>query len=156
RTSSARSVTVAAKLNVAACVALALSFGALSPVASQQSAAPPKPDAPQTAAQSQGHEIFNANCSDCHQHDGKGLPGAFPPLAGHVEESFSHPAGLDYLPRVVLFGLEGKIAVKGDLFDGTMPSWQQLNDTQIAAVLNYILNAWGNDKLLPPGFTPIK
>ena len=47
------------------------------------------------------------------------------------------------------------IVVKGNSFNGVMPSWAQLGDNEIAAVLDHILTSWGNDKQLPRDFAPI-
>lgn len=139
---------------------LALAFPLTIPTNGQgnsaQSAQSQESTPAKTEWQALGAQVFAANCSTCHQANGQGFGGAFPPLAGHVPKSFAQPEGRDYLPRLVLFGLEARITVKGDAYDGVMPSWSQLDDSQIAAVLNYIFNAWGNDKLLPPGFDPIK
>ena len=57
--------------------------------------------------------------------------------------------------RLVLFGLEGTISAKGSSYAGAMPPWPQLTDGEIAAALDYVLSAWGNDKLLPRDFTLI-
>jgi len=102
-----------------------------------------------------GARVFDASCSVCHQQNGQGIAGAFPPLAGHVAETFAQRNGRDYLVRLVLFGLEGAIVVKGNTFDSAMPPWAQLGDNEIAAALNHVLTAWGNDKLLPRDFAPI-
>jgi mono/diheme cytochrome c family protein len=102
-----------------------------------------------------GARVFEQSCGVCHQPTGLGVPGAFPPLAGHVAESFAQPNGRAYLVRVVLYGLTGAITVKGNTFASAMPPWAQLKDDEIAAALDYALNAWGNDKLLPGDFAPI-
>jgi mono/diheme cytochrome c family protein len=102
-----------------------------------------------------GARVFDANCGPCHQPNGQGVPGAFPPLAGHVAESFAQREGREYLLRLVLFGLEGTIVVKGNAFESAMPPWAQLGDSEIAAALDHVLTAWGNEALLPGGFTPI-
>jgi mono/diheme cytochrome c family protein len=102
-----------------------------------------------------GARVFDQSCSVCHQQNGLGVPGAFPPLAGHVAESFAQRSGREYLVRLVLFGLEGAIVVKGNTFDSAMPPWAQLGDDEIAAALDHVLTAWGNDKLLPRNFAPI-
>jgi mono/diheme cytochrome c family protein len=102
-----------------------------------------------------GARVFDASCSVCHQQNGQGIAGAFPPLAGHVAETFAQRNGREYLVRLVLFGLEGAIVVKGNTFDSAMPPWAQLGDDEIAAALDHILTAWGNDKLLPRDFAPI-
>jgi len=105
--------------------------------------------------QSLGQSTFRANCAGCHQESGQGVSGAFPPLAGHAPELAAQKSGRNYLVRVVLFGLEGSIVVDGNSFNAAMPPWAQLSDDQIAAVLDYVLNAWGNDQKLPAGFAPI-
>jgi mono/diheme cytochrome c family protein len=121
----------------------------------------PQPARSQAPAQAEfkwqelGARVFDANCGVCHQQSGLGVAGAFPPLAGHVAQSFGQPNGRGYLVRLVLFGLEGAIVVKGSTFDSAMPPWAQLGDSEIAAALDHVLTAWGNDKLLPGDFTPI-
>jgi nitrite reductase (NO-forming)/hydroxylamine reductase len=87
-----------------------------------------------------GKGIYEANCGACHQPNGKGLPGAFPPLA----ES-------DYLLRdredvlaVALFGLSGPITVNDQEYNGVMPSMGHLKDEDLAAALTYVFNSWGN------------
>jgi mono/diheme cytochrome c family protein len=102
-----------------------------------------------------GTRVFEQSCGVCHQPTGLGVPGAFPPLAGHVAESFAQPNGRAYLVRLVLYGLSGTITVKGNTFTSVMPPWAQLKDEEIAAALDHALTAWGNDKLLPADFAPI-
>ena len=102
-----------------------------------------------------GARVFDQSCGVCHRPNGLGVPGAFPPLAGHVAESFAQRNGREYLVRLVLFGLEGAIVVKGNTFDSAMPPWAQLGDDEIAAALDHVLTAWGNDKLLPRDFVPL-
>ena len=102
-----------------------------------------------------GARVFGANCSVCHQENGQGIAGTFPPLAGHVAELFAQQSGRDYLVRLVLFGLEGTISAKGSSYSSAMPPWPQLTDSEIAAALDYVLSAWGNEKLLPRDFTLI-
>jgi mono/diheme cytochrome c family protein len=134
-----------------ACAALMLVAVAASPVPSQSQT----PAAAEFKWQELGARAFDANCGVCHQQNGLGVAGAFPPLAGHVAESFAQKTGRDYLVRLVLFGLEGAIVVKGNTFDSAMPPWAQLGDDEIAAALDHVLTAWGNDKLLPRDFVPI-
>ena len=89
-------------------------------------------------------------CSVCHQSTGRGIPGVFPPLAGHAPELVS--ASRTYPVQVVLFGLEGKIEIAGKNYNGKMLAHgDTLKDDEIAAVLNYILASWGNGKMLPKG-----
>ncbi|VCU52487.1 Cytochrome c-552 [Thermus thermophilus] len=103
-------------------------------------------------AQADGAKIY-AQCAGCHQANGQGLPGAFPPLAGHVAEILSKKGGREYLIKVLLWGLQGQIEVKGVKYNGAMPGFAQLKDEEIAAVLNHIATAWGDDKKVK-GFKP--
>jgi len=76
-----------------------------------------------------GAQIYVSNCQVCHQPNGKGLPGAFPALDGSALVNGPKDA-------LIALVLNGK---------GAMPAWKgQLSSTQIAAVLSYIENNWGN------------
>lgn len=90
-----------------------------------------------------GKTIYQKTCIICHQPNGKGLPGTYPPLAGS-----------DYLLankfraiRQILKGSSGKIIVNGNSFQGVMPP-QGLSDSDEANVLNYVCHSFGNN-----GFT---
>ncbi len=96
-------------------------------------------------AQSDGAKIY-AQCAGCHQPNGQGLPGAFPPLAGHMAEILSKQGGREYLIKALLWGLQGQIEVKGMKYNGVMPAFSGLKDEELAAVLTYIVTAWGDDK----------
>ena len=87
-----------------------------------------------------GQGVYDAACAVCHQPDGKGLAGAFPPLA----ESDYLAADKGRAIKVVLHGLEGPIVVNGKEFDSVMPPMAQLSDAEIADGLTYVMNAWGN------------
>ena len=88
-----------------------------------------------------GAAVFAATCAVCHQATGKGLPGAFPPLAGS-----SWVEGRDAtLVQIVLHGVQGALTVNGTTYNSAMPAFGgQLSDAQIAAVLTYIRSQWGN------------
>lgn len=102
-----------------------------------------------------GSSLYQQNCAFCHGDAGQGRPGAFPPLAGHSVELASSPGGRSVLIQTVLFGLQGEILVKGQRYSGVMPGHAQLRDEEIASLLNFVLGAWGNDKLLPEGHRPL-
>lgn len=100
-----------------------------------------------------GQALYGQYCASCHQANGQGLPGAFPPLAGHLQEILGKKEGRAYLIDVVLFGLQGQIQVKGQSYNGNMPAWEaQLKDDQIATLLNYLASSFGNKP--PAGFKP--
>ncbi len=105
-------------------------------------------------ARADGQGIFVSNCAVCHQADGNGVAGVYPPLAGSVGRYVALKDGRAYLVHVVSNGMGGKIEVGSDTFEGDMPPWPQLNDQQLAEVLDYVL-AGLNAKLLPKGFKPI-
>lgn len=88
-----------------------------------------------------GAAVFQQNCAACHGAAGAGQPGSYPPLAGNgdLKKSAELPA------LVVLGGMTGPITVSGKPFDATMPTFGHLSDTEIAAVVNYVRSAWGND-----------
>jgi len=95
----------------------------------------------ESTASVDGAAVYAARCAACHQANGAGLPGAFPPLAGS-----EWVAGKDStLAAIVLHGIGGPLTVKGQHYDGAMPAFQQqLQDSEIAAVLTYIRGQWGN------------
>lgn len=99
-------------------------------------------------AQSDGTEVLQ-RCFGCHKSTGLGISGYAPPLAVHIPDIEKSPGGRTYLIQVLLYGLKGEILVKGKRFSATMPAFNNLNDGEVAAVLNKILTSWGNDKLLP-------
>ena len=78
-------------------------------------------------AKVRGEKIYAANCAVCHQPNGKG-GGAFPALDGSKIVNGPKAGQMHIL-------LEGK---------GGMPSWKQLSDTELATVMTYTRNAWGN------------
>lgn len=94
-----------------------------------------------------GEKLYKANCVSCHQATGEGVPGQYPPLAGS-EWVLNHP---QRLKRIVLNGLEGPLTVKGQSYNGNMPAFSRLKDEQLAAILTYIRQAWGNTA---PAVTP--
>jgi mono/diheme cytochrome c family protein len=88
-----------------------------------------------------GQRLFNGKCVACHQPDGKGRPGQFPPLA--QSEWLLGPPEIPV--RILLYGLQGDVTVSGQHFNGNMPTFgEQLKDEQIAAVLTYVRQEWGN------------
>ncbi len=88
-----------------------------------------------------GEAVYLANCAACHQPNGKGLTGAFPPLAG----SDFLQGDRKKVMAAALFGLSGPLTVNGVEYNGVMPSLGHLPDEDLAAALTYVLNSWGND-----------
>jgi nitrite reductase (NO-forming)/hydroxylamine reductase len=92
------------------------------------------------ALMEQGKAVYLANCAACHQPDGKGLKGAFPPLA----ESDYLTGDRKQVMSAALFGLSGPITVNGEQYNGVMPSLGHLSDADLAAALTYVWGSWGN------------
>jgi mono/diheme cytochrome c family protein len=90
-----------------------------------------------------GKKIFAANCQTCHQANGLGVPGQYPPLAGsEFTTGGSHRPAM-----IVLKGLQGPVTVKGQKFgSAVMQPWDKtLTDQRIADVLTYERSEWGNN-----------
>jgi mono/diheme cytochrome c family protein len=102
-----------------------------------------------------GASTYAANCSACHQASGAGLPGVFPPLAGHADDLYAVDGGRTYLIDVLLYGLQGPIDVDGTAYNGLMPAWAQLSDDQIAAVINHSIVGL-DGTTAPAGFDAIR
>ena len=89
-----------------------------------------------------GEALFTSKCVSCHQADGKGIPGVFPPL----DQSEYVVGPPDRLISIVLRGLTGPIEVEGNTFNGLMPAWAgQMNDAEIAAVITHIRQKLGSN-----------
>ena len=87
-----------------------------------------------------GQALFAGTCSVCHQANGAGLGGVFPPLAKSDFLTGESKRSID----VVLRGLSGKLKVNGQDYDSVMPPMNQLGDDEVANILTYVLNSWGN------------
>lgn len=97
---------------------------------------------PVQEAKRQGQLVFNTVCAACHQANGQGLAGQFPPLAG---SEWVKTEGANRIIRAVLNGLQGPITVTGAAFNNSMPPWKDtLSDEQIANVLTFVRSEWGN------------
>ena len=87
-----------------------------------------------------GAQVYNNLCVTCHLPSGKGVPKTFPPLANS-----------DYLKNnrvksisAIKYGLSGKIKVNGEIYNTPMAAFG-LTDREVADVMNYITNSWGNE-----------
>ena len=88
-----------------------------------------------------GKNIYGRTCFACHQSEGQGIAGTFPPLA---KSDFLN-ADPNRAINAVLHGLAGEITVNGSIYNSVMTS-QNLTDQEISDVLTYIYNSWGNNK----------
>ena len=88
-----------------------------------------------------GKRVYEANCAACHQVDGTGMAGAFPPLAASDYLNADKARAI----ATVLLGKTGAITVNGEEYNGVMPALL-LNDEDVANDLTYIYDSWGNNK----------
>jgi cytochrome c oxidase subunit 2 len=88
-----------------------------------------------------GEKLYASNCASCHQPNGQGLSGVFPPLVGSERVTGDKNAHID----LMLNGLRGPIIVDGKTYNGVMPGFGHLKDHDLAAIATYERNAWGND-----------
>jgi mono/diheme cytochrome c family protein len=87
-----------------------------------------------------GSDIYLMQCLQCHQENGEGLEGVYPPLA----KSDYMMADKKRSITQTLKGLTGEIKVNGKIYNGEMAAFETLTDEEISDVLNYVRNSWGN------------
>lgn len=100
----------------------------------------PKSDTIRQVKQLTGNQLYKKHCGTCHQADGKGVRGMFPPLSGNEKITGTSAE----LIRIVLFGMEGPIVVNGRDYNQLMPPQNYLTDKQIADILTYVRSSWDN------------
>ena len=88
-----------------------------------------------------GKDTYMQTCFACHQAEGQGIANAFPPLA----KSDYLNADVNRSIDIVLRGKTGEITVNGQKYNSVMTS-QTLSDEEVANVLTYVYNSWGNSK----------
>lgn len=91
-----------------------------------------------------GRKVYTTYCVACHQANGRGMAGQFPPLA---DSDWVNGVGPNRMIRIVLNGLQGPISVSGQQFNNVMLAWRaQLSDEDVAAVLTFVRTNkdWGN------------
>lgn len=86
-----------------------------------------------------GKRIYSKFCSSCHLPNGEGVNKVFPPLANSDYLLNNRESSI----RAIKYGLNGKLTVNGDDYNGVMAPLG-LSDNEIADVMNYITNSWGN------------
>jgi nitrite reductase (NO-forming) len=95
-----------------------------------------------------GKDVYTLSCQNCHMEDGMGVLDVNPPVA--KADFLKKPANI--LIDVILKGQSGEVKVNGKKYNVPMPAQEYLSDMQIADVLNYIKNSWGNK--IPGAVTP--
>jgi nitrite reductase (NO-forming) len=96
--------------------------------------------APMKAPGASGESLYKTYCMGCHQPEGQGIPGTFPPLAKSDYLMADGPRAIE----TVLNGLSGPVQVNGENYKGTMPPMGHLKDEDIAEILSYVRSSWGN------------
>lgn len=91
-----------------------------------------------------GKALYLTSCAMCHQGEGQGVPGVFPPLAksDYLANLAANKRG--ELVEIVLRGKTGKITVNGQEYNGVMTAVAGLDDENLATLLSYVTNTWGN------------
>lgn len=93
------------------------------------------------ASKARGKQVYYEYCVTCHMGAGEGVPGAFPPLA----KSDYLMADVERAARGIKFGQQGEIVVNGMTYNNYMAPLG-LDDDEVADVMNFILNSWGNTR----------
>ncbi len=88
-----------------------------------------------------GELLYMKYCMACHQTDGSGVPGMYPPLRNSPTVNSGNKE--DFI-KVLLFGLRGPIEVHGQKYNQQMPSQNFLSDKELAQIINYVSNSFEN------------
>ena len=104
-------------------------------------------DDPLQASIERGRALYEDFCINCHMAAGEGVENAFPPLAGSDYLMGKRTASI----RAVKYGQEGPIEVNGKTYNAIMAPLY-LEDEEVADVLNFVMNSWGNtcDSIITP------
>ncbi|AYA36193.1 cytochrome c [Hymenobacter oligotrophus] len=93
-----------------------------------------------TDRQNEGQKLYANHCASCHGDQGQGLRRLIPPVAG-ADYLTKYRADL---PCLIRRGQQGPIVVNGVHYNQVMPGHEDLTDSQITNLLNYVQSAWGN------------
>jgi len=88
-----------------------------------------------------GKEVYEIHCQNCHGSKGEGLALLIPPLTdtAYISRNTSQ------LAPIIKFGMKGEIIINGQVYDGDMPAETHLSSIEIAYIINYIGNSFGNN-----------
>lgn len=101
---------------------------------------PGKPSTTPAKKPHPGESVYKAYCATCHQANGKGVSGMYPPLTANV-----YVENKDSIIHVVLNGMQGKIEVDGEIYNNFMAPHSHLSDEELAGVISYVRSSFGND-----------
>ena len=99
-------------------------------------------------ARAQAPPAFQQRCAVCHQANGSGVPGIYPPLNDTIGAYVRLPQGRTFLIHLLLFGMDGKIKSQGAIYEGLMPPAADLSDSDLAEATNYVLRTLNGTTLL--------
>jgi mono/diheme cytochrome c family protein len=88
-----------------------------------------------------GENLYLKYCMACHQTDGSGVPGMYPPL---INSPIVNSGKKEDFIKVLLNGLKGPIEVHGKVYNQQMPSQNFLSDEELALIINYVSKSFGN------------
>lgn len=94
------------------------------------------------ASMARGQKVYNEYCKTCHQANGQGLGTVYPPLA---KSDYLMKTPMPQIIKEVVNGKSGKLKVNGKDYNGVMaPLPKKYTDEDIAGVITYVYNSWGN------------
>lgn len=88
-----------------------------------------------------GKELYTTYCQNCHMEDGKGMESVYPPLA---KADYLKKYPVNSIIEIIVKGQTGEITVNGAKYNAQMLPLDYLTDEQVADILNYTYNSWGN------------
>ncbi|WP_026996978.1 c-type cytochrome [Flectobacillus major] len=91
-----------------------------------------------------GQALYKTHCANCHQIDGKGLAGLYPPIAG--SDFLKNNKNL--IICAMRNGLHDTIVVNGKKYHQPMPANKQLHAIDVAEITTFIYNEWGGEKII--------
>ncbi|MEX2488643.1 MAG: cytochrome D1 domain-containing protein [Pseudomonadales bacterium] len=94
----------------------------------------------------QGAEVYDRVCAACHQPNGEGVQGAFPPVKDSDYLQANPKRAIDNIVN----GLSGPITVNGQKYNGAMPPMAYLSNEDIAAALTFVLESWNDGGVITP------
>lgn len=99
-----------------------------------------KPSASSAAGMAAGQQVYSTYCASCHQADGAGIPSMNPPL---IKTPYVLGDKVK-MAKIVINGFSESVEINGETYSNTMPALAVLKDQEIAAVLTYVRNSFGN------------
>lgn len=90
----------------------------------------------------EGQALYLKYCMACHQTDGSGVPGMYPPI---TNSTFINSAKKEELIKILLNGMKGPIEVNGQKYNQQMPKQDFLTDEQLSLIINFVSKSFGNN-----------